>query len=114
MTIVLGAVLICGAALIFAVLAMLCRAQTPPALLQKDLTQTLCLLGLMAMIAVGAGVFAAGFNAVYSTLHLVMAGLVTAGTVAAIAVLAPWRRVSASTEGAATDLTVPTGSPKAA
>lgn len=114
MTIVLGTALICAAAMIFTVLAVLCRSHTPPALLQKDLTQTLSLLALMALIATGIGVFAAGFDGAYGTVHLIMAGLLALGTVAAIVLLAPWNRFAVTTKTAQTDFKMPTNGPKAA
>jgi phosphate/sulfate permease len=114
MTIVLGTALVSAAALIFTLLAVACRSHTPPALLQKDLTQTLSLLGLMALVAAGVGVFAAGFAAPHSTFHLILAGLVAAGTAAAIVLLAPWNRFAVTTVTAQTDFKAPTGGPKAA
>ncbi len=112
MTIVLGAALISAAVLIFAVLAILCRSDNPPALLQKDLIQTLSMLALMAMAAGGVGVVAGGFNAAYSSIHLIMAALLAVGTVAAIVVLAPWNRFAVTTATAPTDFKPPAGGPK--
>ena len=112
MTIVLGTALVCAAAFIFTVLAILCRSHTPPYLLQKDLIQTLSMLALMAMAASGIGVLAAGLNEAYSGIHLIMAGLIAAGTVAAIVVLAPWNRFAVTTATAPTDFKAPTGGPK--
>ena len=98
MTIVLGTAIICAAGLLFAVLAMACRSPSPPALLHKDLTQTLSLLALMAMVAGGTGVLANGFEAAYTGMHLIMAGLVAAGTVAALAFLKPWKRFAVTSD----------------
>jgi uncharacterized membrane protein len=113
MTIVLGTALISAAVFIFAVLAVLCRSHNPPALLQKDLIQTVSMLALMAMVAGGIGVFAAGFNEAYSAFHLIMAALVAGGTAAAIVVLAPWNRFAVHTATSPTDFKAPTGGPKA-
>ena len=114
MTIVLGTAIICAAALIFAILAMLCRSHTPPVLLRNDLIQTLSLLGLMAMVAGGIGVLAAGFKAPYGGMHLILAGLIAAGSVATLVLLAPWSRFAVTSDTPPTDGKVPGGGRKAA
>jgi hypothetical membrane protein len=114
MTIVLGTALVCAAAIIFAVLAVVCRSHNPPALLQKDLTQTLSLLALMALVAAGIGVFAEGFNQAHSTTHLIMAGLLAVGTVAGVFILTPWNRFAVATASAPTDFKNPVADRKPA
>jgi len=114
MTIVLGTAIICAAALLFAVLAMACRSHTPPALLHKDLTQTLSLLALMAMVAGGTGVLADGVNGPYTGTHLIMAGTVAVVTLAALAILKPWNRFAVTADTPPTDFEAPDAGRKAA
>jgi hypothetical protein len=96
MTIVLGLGLVCLAVVSFTALAVLCRTGSGPAILHRDLFQTLSLLVLMAVTAAGIGLFGHGFNQPYGTLHILAALAVVAGTGAAIWALRPWTRLNAA------------------